>query len=270
MSVTAIKLTICMLCTFCFVSAQNSTINGIITNNETDSPVTEAKVVLTIRTATGYGGVNFFERIDSVFTDETGEYSFTELAAGFYVVAVSGGGYQSQTKSTDLSNNQNSIINFSLTPTSGTSAGTLVLVVRSAGDSSGIEGVTVVVQADDYQADPSSKFTDSDGSVTFSDMIAGSYTINISKEGYSDRSHKIDLGENVTYTVNVYLGQASSVWNSPQTKGRNVGRDQTGTVFTLNGRKAIHSSSGTLPASSSIYIRSYGDERNAVRDLNLR
>ncbi len=241
-----------------------------ITNAQTGSPVAEANVVLTIRFATSDDGVNFFEKIDSVFTDETGEYSFAELEAGFYIVAVNCAGYQSQTISTDLSNNQNSTADFSLTPTLNTSAGMIVLVVRNAGDSSAIEGATVLVQADDFQDDPGTKFTDSDGSATFSGLATGSYTIAVSKDGYSGRSHQIDLGENVTFTLTFYLGTASSVLKHPKTSGRVVDRDQTSTGFTLNGRKLIHHSSGTIPASSSIIIESHGHESRTVKKVNVR
>ncbi|KMQ49884.1 hypothetical protein CHISP_3171 [Chitinispirillum alkaliphilum] len=265
----AIKYMIGLLCIFFFASAQNSTISGTLIGTETGNPVSEAKVVLSIRIATGHGGVNFFERIDSVYTDKAGEYSFTQLAAGFYVIAVTGDKYKPQTKNTDLSNNRNITVNFSLTSASGINAGTLVLVVRDAGDSSAVEGATVLVQADDYQIAALRKYTDSDGSVIYNNLSTGRYTINISKDGYSERTHKIDLGKNVTYTVNVLLGPVTSVLRPHERKKRGIGNEQTGVIFTLTGRKVINSSSDILPASH-VIIRFQGNDNSVLRKINLR
>jgi len=94
-----------------------ATIKGIVTDAATDEPVADATVILTRLGQGGGGGQG--TAMDTVTTNEDGEYAFDSLPAGSYRVTASAGGKSGAGNSLPLVAGAVFVADIALTPSSG-------------------------------------------------------------------------------------------------------------------------------------------------------
>jgi len=140
-------------------------IAGTVEDASTGSPLEGVQV-----SAGGYSDV----------TDTDGRYNITNVPTGTYTVTASKSGFQTSSKTNvNIGAKQTTNLDFSLTPlpTSGNVAGT----VTDASTGNPIEGINVTVPG--YF-----DMTDENGRYNITNVPAGTYTVQASKEGYASSS----------------------------------------------------------------------------------
>jgi len=131
-------------------------------------------------------------------TDVSAPYSVSGLTAGStYDVTISASGYADTTKSITISENSTTSKSFSMSTLGG------VDVTVEDPDGNALDSATVeLVDADGNAVD--SVMTDSSGNVSFSDLAAGDYTLNVKHTDYQPKnsvSVSVANGETTTETV---------------------------------------------------------------------
>jgi hypothetical protein len=179
-------------------------------------------------------------------TDSGGNYSFANVLVGTYTVTGSASGYQTaSTQNIAVSAGATSTVSFTLSPISGSIAGT---VTNTSGV--GIAGATVSYSG-------SSVVTDSNGNYTLSNLSVGTYSVTASATGYqSSTQSNVNVTANNTTTANFTLasgtGQTYSISGtiSPASIGSGTSLALSGPAPVLvqggHGSAASGSSSATL------------------------
>lgn len=133
-------------------------------------------------------------------TDANGNYYFGGLSGGNITVTVSRGGYVTQSKTITIASGQTGDADFVLQQVQyGSVAGKITDSVTG----SPISGATVSCSSG------ASMITAADGSYAMSNIVIGSYTLTVSKAGYTTKSQACTVVANVTSTSNVLLAAAS-------------------------------------------------------------
>ena len=172
------------------VSNQTTTVNftfstgsGTITGTVRDSASNPLSGV-TVRTV----GASF-----SAVTNQSGQYTLSNVPAGTYTLEASKSGYVTQTQSNvQVVANQTTTVNFTLIANLGQITGT----VRD-GCNTPIGGATVRTTTGGYTAT-----TAQDGSYTISNITSGTYTVEASKDGFITQT---------VVNVSVNAGQSTQV-----------------------------------------------------------
>jgi len=172
------------------VSNQTTTVNftfstgsGTITGTVRDSASNPLSGV-TVRTV----GASF-----SAVTNQSGQYTLSNVPAGTYTLEASKSGYVTQTQSNvQVVANQTTTVNFTLIANLGQITGT----VRD-GCNTPIGGATVRTTTGGYTAT-----TAQDGSYTISNITGGTYTVEASKDGFITQT---------VANVSVNAGQSTQV-----------------------------------------------------------
>jgi hypothetical protein len=166
-------------------------------------------------------------------TDSSGNYSFTGLTNGDYLVTPTKIGYTFSPlfASVSIRNNSQTNINFTAS-VEGTYfiSGTVTL------NGSGLSGVTMTLSGDASQT----KQTDSDGYYSFSGLSNGTFTITPSKTGYSfnPASRSIDIaGSSVTGAD--FTASQLPTYSIAGTVALGSGNPLTGVTITLSGDASL-------------------------------
>jgi thermitase len=165
-------------------------ITGSVTDAEGGSPIVGAMVSDGTRTAT---------------TDTSGEYTIADVPAGSYGVTASKEGYESSSLTVDVLSGSNAVVDFSLNEV--IIPGSITGSVTDAEDGSPIVGATV-------NDGTRTATTDATGRYTISDVPAGSYEINASKEGYESITSSVTVLSGATSEMNFSLNQKVPVTNT--------------------------------------------------------
>jgi len=154
------------------ISINKGTIAGTVRDNA-NNPISGATV------STSTGGY-------TASTNSSGAYTISNVTPGTYDVTASKTGFASQTQSSiQVRADQTSTVNFTLSPTTGSIAGTVKDHVGAA-----ISGATVSTTTGGYTTT-----TNSSGAYTLSAVAPGTYNVTASKTGYSPQTV---TGVNVT------------------------------------------------------------------------
>lgn len=160
-------------------TTQTGTINVNVTNHISGDAVSGAKVTI----GTTYKS-----------TDSTGKCSFTGMSYGSYIVKVTHDDYDNYQTTVTL--NKSSITcNVSLLPIEKT--GTINVSVTDSSTSVALENATV-------KLDSETKYTDSSGKCTFTEISFGTHSLDVSYSNYTPYSETIDL-ETASMNCNVKL-----------------------------------------------------------------
>ncbi|SPF44420.1 hypothetical protein SBA4_3210023 [Candidatus Sulfopaludibacter sp. SbA4] len=159
------------------------TFNGLSTNqtaNFTATPITYTISGQMTLSGTGLPGVTVTltgSQTGSATTDNSGNYSFTALAAvGNYTVTPTRTGYTFSAPQTFNNLSANQTANFTATPITYTISGQMTV------SGTGLPGVTVTLTG----SQPGSATTDNSGNYSFTALAAGgNYTVTPSRTGYT-------------------------------------------------------------------------------------
>ena len=172
----------------------------------------------------------------SYTTDANGKVVLSDLAAGEYQVLVSKDGYDSFTATVVV--NANKVTETSVTLVKTITTGDLTVTVTDTKGNK-LEDVSVKVNG-------ASLKTDANGNVTFTDLEAGTYVVEISKDGYVSESHTVVIMANKEISLTVDLDKIDTtgdlVVNVTDTDG-NVLKDVT---VTVNGNTLTTNADGTV------------------------
>ncbi len=127
----------------------------------------------------------------SAMTDDSGNYTISDVPTGTYTVNASAQGYNTGTQGATVNENLTTTVNFQLVllPTTGEIAGRVT-------NTSGAPIVSAGVTLDEGVG---SVITDASGAYRFSNVRPGSHTVNVNASGFIDSSR----------TVNVIAGQTT-------------------------------------------------------------
>ncbi len=131
----------------------------------------------------------------SATTDTNGNYSFSPVPAGTYTFAASRSGYLSRTSSVTVTNGVTTTANFLLA-----SAGKLSGTVKT-GSGAALSGATVKVTGG-VIATTVTLTTSSTGTYATSWIPVGSYTVTVSKSGFTTQTKSANVTTGATTTVN--------------------------------------------------------------------
>ena len=114
-----------------------------------------------------------------------GSYKFSDLQPQTYQLKVSAAGYSTQTQSLSLQANETRLLNITLTP-EGVEVALSGIVMDSTGP---LQGATVSLQG------PTTKIvsTDTSGSYSFTGLSSGTYTVTVSRLGYTMITETISI-----------------------------------------------------------------------------
>jgi galactose oxidase len=158
----------------------SGTITGKVTNISTGGALSGATVSYSAGSAT---------------SDASGNYTLSNVAAGTYNVTGAHTGYLSRSSSVTVTSNTTSTANFALA-TAGKIAG---VVQNSSG--AAISGATVKITGGKV-ATTVNTTTNSTGNYGTSWIAVGSYTITVSKSGFTTQSKTATVNTGATITVN--------------------------------------------------------------------
>lgn len=130
-------------------------------------------------------------------TDAAGHYGFT-LAPGTYVVNASARGYENASEDVTVETSEVSWLNFTLEATTGS----ISVNVTDATGGSPIEGAMITVSKDSYTK---TVYSNDQGHYELTNLDPGSYTVEVSADGYQDNSTTADVLAGETEEVNVEL-----------------------------------------------------------------
>jgi hypothetical protein len=198
-------------------------------------------------------------------TSTTGQYSFPFVLSGNYTVTASKLGYQSQTLPAVIVNDQNTVLNFNLVPS--TTVSVTGRVVGSDAPTVGLVGATVHLDGPlDYDG-----ITSSTGNFTITGVLSGnSYAYTIQKVGYADLTGNITVGAtsydmgtvvmnevalppvHVVATENAAQTQVALTWRPPGSTGGGGVQD-----FELDDGGWVPSSNWTNPLGDFQWTNTY-------------
>jgi len=137
--------------------------------------------------------------IGSATTDGSGNYIINGLASGSYIVTAAASSYQTGTMGAAVLSGQTTTVNFSLVPSPGTIAGT----VMSA--SSGMPISSALIQVSSGSTVIYSALTNGSGNYTITGVSAGSYTVTAAASTYDTAAVGAIVASSMTTTVNFSL-----------------------------------------------------------------
>lgn len=140
----------------------------------------------------------------SATTASDGTYFINEVPTGDRLVTASADGFQPETQSAIVNENETSTVDFVLNPIP---VGSITGFVTSAGDSTPISGATVTV--DTGQSDT----TGADGSYTIGDVPTGDRSVTASADGFQPETKSATVNENETTTVDFALNPVTTPTN---------------------------------------------------------
>lgn len=156
------------------LGATNSTIEGFTVDNFGD-PVPGARVQVVGGPVTG----------DFDLSDGTGFYRITSLPAGTYTLRASATGYENDTETVTVAQNQTARQDFTLVVDTSQQAGRISgRVTNQFG--TGLENVVVQITAGPEVG--LSVATDDEGDYTLSDLTPGTYTVRFTRSGFTTRT----------------------------------------------------------------------------------
>ena len=159
-----------------------------VTDSSTGQPISGAQVTLS---GAGSG---------SAATDDSGTATFSGIAAGDYSIAVTKDGYSDGSGSGSVPANQSSTASVALTSTAP-ATGDLAVTVTDSATSKPISGAHVELSGGVVGPQD----TDGSGMASFPGIAAGSYSIAVTKDGYSDGSGSANVSPNQSNAASVAL-----------------------------------------------------------------
>jgi subtilisin family serine protease len=170
-----------------------SGIVGQITNSATNAPVAGAtvQVVGTNRSAT---------------TNASGFYAIDAIAPGNYSLNVSANGFDSQSTGATVVNGAPTTMNFALNQGSAIVSGTVTDSVTG----SPLANVAITLTG----LTPGTTSTDANGFYSFSNLLAGSYTVAAALDGYTGQSTPASVGSGAAVTQDFALVAIAPVDNT--------------------------------------------------------
>jgi len=247
-----------MLAMFLSFSVNAATITGTVTNQSTTNPIVGASLILLSGTTP----------IDTVTTNASGVYTFSNVAVGSYSIAVSATGYVSAVEPATISGtNQTLTRNIALVPVSGAKYGAIggTIIDRDSLDS--LIGVTVTLRqgvrgtGGVVWTDLATTTSSANGWFFFDSVLVNTnqrpYSLVFSMLNYlPDTSAEILVVSGVTDTVDVVLTPGTAVVrngnystaNSAASIAvndqgtllvRNASRSGTLSLYTANGRMVL-------------------------------
>jgi len=136
-------------------------------------------------------------------TGTDGKYTLAGITPGNVVVAASAAGYLPQSSTVLVVKDLHTIANFQLVKNTGTLVGT----VTDASTGALLSGVTVLMTGG-----PSAT-TAANGTYSFNDCTAGTYTVTYSKTGYTSQTKSVTVSAGQTTTASVALVPIASAAN---------------------------------------------------------
>lgn len=169
------------------------TIQGTVVNQQTGDPISGAAVVIRQFSPTG-------PAVDSVFTNQNGEFTVNNLAPGAYTVISSAENFGTQAGSVFVSSNAVSAINLALIPNPGSVQGTLT----DSQTGTAIAGALVRIQ-NSNGAIVQEVQTDSEGVYTIDGLAPGNYSLIGIAQTFQRASVGFNVASNATTIVNLAL-----------------------------------------------------------------
>jgi hypothetical protein len=155
----------------------------------------------------------------SATTDASGNYTFSWVPGGTYSLTATQTGYVSQTASVTVNDKLTTTANFTLVRIQ---YGNVTGKITDAYSGLAVVGATVSIVGD------GSTVTDASGVYTLSSLVAGPYTLSVSKTAYTTTTTPVAIAGNATLTKNVTLTPATSnvalnkTFTATKTNGTNV------------------------------------------------
>jgi hypothetical protein len=174
--------------TFCGDSDGGGSANGVVAGRVTDAANSAGITNATVSTDTG----------QSSTTDAFGDYSIANVPVGNRSISVTASGYEGQTTSTNVTENNTSIVDFVLDETTASGAGTIKGTVYS-GSGGKVSGVTLQVLGG------SSSQTNKGGKYSIQNVPAELQTVVASKSGYLSQQKDILVAAGSTVTLDFTL-----------------------------------------------------------------
>jgi hypothetical protein len=190
------------------VKIEMGTIIGKVTSDSISGPaVSGATVILSVRSTAGGGSGT---PLDTVTTDASGGYSFTNVASGSnYRIAVSMSGYTATTSSLNGKSSGTDTVNIAINKI-GT--GTLYVKVLKKTDSSAIAGASITGVI--TNASTLTGVTAANGTVTFDALTVANTILNVNvtavATGFTASAANASVPRNGADTVVIYLAEATS------------------------------------------------------------
>lgn len=177
------------------LTANPGSISGTVTNSATADPL--ARAIVTIRTLQGDSNIV----VQTVNTDEAGNYLAQGLAPGSYSVTASASGFASQTQTALVSSNQTATANFALIAETGNISGTI-----RDGNGDPITGSNIFVRVFDGNGLLVKSITaEPDGTYSIIDLAPGNYTVVAQAPGFAASSAAAAVVANQTTSLDLQL-----------------------------------------------------------------
>jgi len=192
----------------------------------------------------------------STATDGAGNYSFSSVAPGTYMVTASANGYQAASISVTVSSGSNAVQNFALgAPTTGSFSGK----VTSAIDGHALSGVSVSYSG-------GSALTDAIVVYSFAAVAPGNYSVTVTKSGWGKSTKLISVAGGANTTANFLLATSGiisgTVTNSAGTALSSVAISMSGGVIATSKSATTNVSgaysSGWVPVGNWTVTAQYG------------
>ncbi len=167
-------------------------IGGKITNANTGSPIQGARVEVRIININGVV-------IETIFTDNQGDYLATLLEPGNYTVVAFADGFQFGSGSTLVQAGQTSIVNIALLP----NPGRIIGIISDATTGIGIPGALVNITLSG--AFITTVVTDNSGSYTVEGLSPGNYVVEATANGFQNGFVGAIVSPNITTPANIQL-----------------------------------------------------------------
>ena len=170
----------------CNFPTQNAGIlNGKVVENGKDTPIANAQVVL-------QGAGNY-----TATTDANGNFHFNSIKTGSYTLTVTHADYTTATQSVTVSQNTSDIV-VKMQKTNQTT-GTLTGLVKIKDSSTAIANATVAIKDTTLTAT-----TDANGNFSFANLAYGTYTLNVSKDGFVGTSKDVEVNQ-ASINVEIFM-----------------------------------------------------------------
>ncbi|MBN1129244.1 MAG: carboxypeptidase regulatory-like domain-containing protein [Chitinispirillaceae bacterium] len=242
---------------FCF-SVNAATITGTVTDQSTSNPVAGATLILLSGTTP----------MDTVTTNASGVYTFSDVAVGSYTINVSATGYVSAVEPAAISGtNQTLTRNIALVPVSGASYGAIGGTVTDRDSLDSLSGVTITLRqgvrgtGGVVWTDLATTTSSASGWFFFDSVLVNTnqrpYSLVFAMLGYlPDTSAEIMVDSGVIDTVDMALIPGTAVvWNGSSRAAnpavsiavndqgtllvRNASRSGTLSLYTASGRMVL-------------------------------
>ncbi len=187
----------------------NASIAGSVTDQDTDEPVENAQVVLSVRV--GFGGGGNWEALDTVMTDAEGGYSFVDLIADQrYRIDITADGYFAARESNIfLQPGQDVTVDIALEPV-GDQVGSIAGTITDGESDEPIDGATIILSQSlgggEYNM-LDTVVTGADGQYSFTDVPAtAGYRVQASADNYESATRRnIEVTTGATTAANLAL-----------------------------------------------------------------